>query len=92
VASAARGSAGGVPVLLDGYNFRLVPVQSARSRTPAVIALIAYPAKYRSSGVMTFVVTKGGVVYEKDLGANTTAIASTMARFQKDPTWRPTGE
>lgn len=91
-AKAASGSATGDPVLLSGYFFRLLPVQPAKGQTPGGIALIAYPQDYRSSGVMTFIVTKDGVVYEKDLGANTTALASTMPAFHKDPTWGPAGE
>jgi DUF2950 family protein len=91
VAKAASGSANGDPVLLNGYYFRLVPVQSGKGQTP-VIALIAYPAEYRSSGVMTFAVTKDGVIYEKDLGKDTTTLASAMTTFRKDPTWRPAGE
>jgi hypothetical protein len=43
-----------------------------------VAAVIAYPAEYRSSGVMTFMVRPGATVYEKDLGANTAEIAGTM--------------
>jgi hypothetical protein len=50
-------------------------------------AVIAYPAEYRSSGVMTFAVTKKDIVYEKDLGANTPATASAMTTFHKDATW-----
>jgi hypothetical protein len=92
VARAASGSANRNPVLLDGYYFRLVPVQSGKSHRPAAIALIAYPAEYRSSGVTTFVVLNNGAVYEKDLGSDTSKLASTMAAFHKDPTWRPSGE
>jgi hypothetical protein len=48
--------------------------------------LIAYPAKYRSSGVMTFIVSEDGVVYEKDLGAkyldNRIEFKGTQARFK----------
>jgi len=51
-------------------------------------ALIGYPAEYRSSGVMTFVVTSNDVVYEKDLGTNTSAVASAITAFHKDATWR----
>jgi hypothetical protein len=50
--------------------------------------LIAYPAEYRSSGVMTFSVTERDLVYEKDLGPNTSALASSMATFHQDSTWR----
>jgi hypothetical protein len=92
VARAASGSANGGPVLIDGYYFRLVPVQPGKSQRPAVIALIAYPAEYRSSGVMTFVVSKNGGVYEKDLGSDTSKLASTMKAFYNDSTWRPAGE
>jgi hypothetical protein len=90
VARAASGSASGAPVLLDGYYFRLLRVRPAKGQTPGAVALIAYPAEYRSSGVMTFVVTENGVIYEKDLGANTSTLASTMSAFHKDATWRPT--
>jgi hypothetical protein len=92
VAKAARGSANADPVLLDGYYFRLVRVQAVNGQKSPSIALIAYPAQYRSSGVMTFAVTKHGVVYQKDLGDNTATVASGMATFHKDPTWRPAGE
>jgi hypothetical protein len=69
-----------------------MPAGSAKSKTSGGFALIAYPAEYRSSGVMTFIVGENGVVYEKDLGADTSTLASTMATFHKDVTWRPTDE
>ena len=50
-------------------------------------ALVAYPARYRSSGVMTLIVNQDGVVYEKDLGKNTEKIAEAMAVFDPDQTW-----
>jgi hypothetical protein len=83
VAKVADGSAGGDRVLSDGYYFRSLATNSAGK-----FALIAYPAEYRSSGVMTFIVTSKDVVYEKDLGANTSAVAIAMAEFHKDATWR----
>ena len=86
VAKAASGSLGGDPVLLDGYYFRLARVRGGKGA--ATISLIGYPAEYRSSGVMTFVVLQNGVVYEKDLGSNTTAFASGMTSFHKDASWR----
>jgi hypothetical protein len=52
-------------------------------------ALVAYPVSYRDSGVMTFVVDKDGQVYQKDLGSNTTQIASEMVAYDPDATWRP---
>ena len=90
VAKASSGSSSGDPVLLDGYYFRLARVQAGKGS--AAISLIAYPAEYRSSGVMTFVVLPNGMVYEKDLGANTTTVASGMSSFHKDTSWRIAGE
>jgi Protein of unknown function (DUF2950) len=96
VASAARDSGGGEPLLFHGYYFRELPTRGVRAgaggKTTDAFALIAYPAEYRSSGVMTFIVTDKDVVYEKDLGANTSALARAMAAFHKDATWRPTDE
>ena len=83
VAKASSGSFGGDPVLFDGYYFRLARVQGGKGAD--TISLIAYPAEYRSSGVMTFVVLQNGVVYEKDLGSNTTTVASGMTSFTKMP-------
>src|ERR1700680_4252887 len=88
VAKAASGSSGAKPVLLHGYYFRVLSTPANGAQRTGRFALIAYPAEYRSSGVMTFVVTGNDVVYEKDLGANTSAVASAMATFHKDVTWR----
>jgi hypothetical protein len=51
-------------------------------------AFIAYPAEYRSSGVMTFVVGEDGVVYQKDLGRKTEVLAKTMKEYNPDSTWQ----
>jgi Protein of unknown function (DUF2950) len=51
-------------------------------------ALVAYPAEYRNSGVMTFLVNHQGNVYEKDLGPDTARIAAGMTAFNPDNTWR----
>ena len=59
-----------------------------RGRMIGGFALVAYPAEYDNSGVMTFIVNQDGVVYEKDLGPNTLGIASNMAAFDPDQTWR----
>jgi hypothetical protein len=99
VARAVDESAGGDPVLFHGYYYRELPTRPTNGtrrgtggNTTAGFALIAYPAEYRSSGVVTFVVTDGDVVYEKDLGANTSALASAMAAFRKDGTWHAADE
>jgi hypothetical protein len=51
-------------------------------------ALVAYPAEYRNSGVMTFLVSHQGNVYEKDLGPDTARIAAGMTAFNPDNSWR----
>jgi len=51
-------------------------------------ALVAYPARYGSSGIMTFIVNHDGNVYEKDLGKNTARVARSMKLFDPDSTWK----
>jgi hypothetical protein len=50
-------------------------------------AFVAYPAEYRNSGVMTFVVNQSGIVYQKDLGAQTADIASVMQEYNPGSGW-----
>jgi hypothetical protein len=50
-------------------------------------AVLAYPARYGASGVMTFMVNHGGVVYEKNLGRKTQDVAAGITRFDPDQTW-----
>jgi hypothetical protein len=92
VARAARESTGGDPVLFRGYYFHVVATGPAHGTRRGGFAFIAYPAEYRSSGVMTFIVTDNDIVYEKDLGANTVALASVMSAFHKDASWSAAGE
>jgi len=49
--------------------------------------LVAYPATYGNSGVMTFIVNHQGTVYQKDLGRNTAKVAEDMVAFNPDKTW-----
>jgi hypothetical protein len=51
-------------------------------------AFVAFPAAYRSSGVMTFVICQNGVVFRKDLGPNTEKIAEAMKSFDPNPSWK----
>ena len=51
-------------------------------------ALVAYPARYRRSGLMTFLVNHQGTIYEKDLGWRTPDIGMEMTSFDPDDTWR----
>jgi hypothetical protein len=70
-------------VPFHGYNFRIL------SKSDGGFAAIAYPAVYRSSGVKTFIVNQDDVVYEKDLGRNTAAVAEATRTYQPGPTWAP---
>lgn len=56
----------------------------------APIALAAAPAQYRVTGVKTFLVGPNGVVYEKDMGADTLKLFESMDRYNPDNTWHPT--
>jgi len=55
-------------------------------------ALIAFPAEYGNTGIMTFMVSNDGVVYQKDLGPNTLQIARKIERFNPDKSWTPVPE
>jgi hypothetical protein len=81
-----------------GYHFRILTGQGnqvAGGRYDYVIngnmiagfALIAWPVNYAQSGVKTFEVSHAGIVYEKDLGPNTEAIANGIVRFDPDKSW-----
>jgi hypothetical protein len=50
-------------------------------------ALIAYPAQYKVSGVMTFIIDQDGVVYQKDLGESTTEAAKAITEYNPDSSW-----
>jgi len=78
-------AAGTNPVLQHGYCFRSVTPNGGN--TTGKLALVAYPAEYRSSGVMTFLVNKDGAVYAKDLGAKTANIATAQSGIHRDSTW-----
>jgi hypothetical protein len=55
-------------------------------------AFVAYPAEYRSSGVMTFIVNEEGVVYQKDLGKKTVALAKAMKEYNPNSSWHKAEE
>ena len=75
-----------------GYYFRIVARNASSDvsgRGKKALALIAYPAEYHSSGVKTFVVTHEGIVFEKDLGPETTTVAPQM-KARTGSSWHPT--
>ena len=55
-------------------------------------AFVAYPAEYRSSGVMTFVVNQDGVVYAKDLGKKTEVLGKDMKEYDPNSSWQKAEE
>ena len=82
-----------------GYHYKLLTSQGKDAPGGAYdymvggkllggFGIVAWPATYRVSGVTTFVVNHEGVVYEKDLGPRTAALATSMTRFDPDATWR----
>ena len=82
-----------------GYHFRLLTAQGPHAPGGAQdyreggkltrgFALVAYPASYEKTGVVTFLVNQDGVVLEKDLGPKTAKIAGSMTRYDPDPTWK----
>ena len=71
-----------------GYYYRMLGGQS-KSGANAGFTFIAYPAEYRSSGVMTFVVTEDSVVYEKDLGPDTAKLAKKTTAGTPSSSWHP---
>jgi len=90
---------GGKPAAYHGYRYRILTAQGKGAPGGAYsylvgdkmiggFAIVAYPAKYGVSGVMTFLVNHDGVVYEKDLGKTTEADAVGMRRFNPDPGWK----
>jgi hypothetical protein len=82
-----------------GYFYRSVTAQGAAAQggaksylvdgqLKAGVALVAYPATYKNSGVMTFLINQHGVVFQKDFGENTTARAEAITEFNPDRSWQ----
>ncbi len=87
------------PMPYHGYYYKVLTQQGPNAQGGALdyvvrgkmiggFALVAYPAEYRNSGVMTFLVNHQGIVYQKDLGPNTARIAGNMTAFNPDNTWQ----
>jgi Protein of unknown function (DUF2950) len=86
------------PTPYHGYMYRLLKAQGPAAPGGAKqyvqngvlsggFAVVAYPVEYQASGVATFIVSHDGVVYQKDLGANTAEVAVAMTEFNPDSTW-----
>jgi len=88
----------GGPAPYHGYFYRILLAQGPDAAGGAYdfivkghmiggFALVAYPASYGASGIMTFIVNQDGVVYQKDLGPKTAQLANAMKAYNPDKTW-----
>ncbi len=90
--------AGQTPIPYHGYYYRILTRQGANAPGGAYdylaqgkmiggFALVAYPAQYGNSGIMTFIVNQDGTVFQKDLGPQTDKLARKIESFDPDQTW-----
>ncbi len=82
----------------EGYQYRILTAQGdsapggaynyiINGRLVAGFALVAWPAEYDDSGVMSFIISHDGIIYEKDLGTNSDSTARSMTLFNPDSGW-----
>jgi hypothetical protein len=90
--------AGDKPQPFNGYFFKILTKQGdkapggakdyvANGKMTGGFAILAYPAEYRNSGIMTFVFGKDGTLYQRDLGEKTADLAGTMAEYNPGDGW-----
>ena len=100
VKDAGYDSTGDKPQPFNGYYFLILTKQGdqvkggakdfiANGKLTGGFAILAYPAEYRNSGIMTFIVGKDGVVYQKDLGEKTADVARAMQDYDPGDGWTP---
>jgi hypothetical protein len=93
----------GAPTPYRGYYYRILTRQGkngpggaksylVNGKMTGGFAFVAYPAEYRSSGVMTFIVGEDGAVYQKDLGRKTEAMGKAMKEYNPNSTWQKAEE
>src|SRR5215467_14285038 len=93
-------NAGGTPQPVNGYYFRILTKQGNTAKGGAKdyvvngkmtrsFAILAYPAEYQASGIMTFLVGTDGIVYEKDLGPKTANAAAAITEYDPGDGWKP---
>jgi hypothetical protein len=91
---------GEAPSPFHGYYFRILTAQGAAAaggardyvvggRLSGGFALVAWPARYDETGIMTFIVNQDGIIHEKDLGPDTDATARKMTVYDPDASWAP---
>jgi hypothetical protein len=98
-----KNDGGGSPIPFHGYYYKVLTAQGKNAPGGAKnylvdgkmtkgFAFLAYPAEYRSSGVMTLMINQDGVIVQKDLGTDTTKLASAITEFNPDKTWQEVDE
>jgi len=96
--ASAQGAGRGVPTPYHGYYYRLLKAQGKNApggeksymvngRLIGGVGVLAYPAGYLSSGVMTFMCNQDGIVYQKNLGPKTAEIAKQITKYDPDKSW-----
>jgi hypothetical protein len=96
-------SQNGSPTPYRGYYYRMLMRQGKNGPGGAKsylvngklvegFAFVAYPAEYRSSGVMTFIVNEDGIVYQKDLGKKTEVLAKALKEYNPNSSWQKAEE
>jgi hypothetical protein len=95
-----RSAGAAAPQPFDGYYFRILTRQGDKAKGGARdylvngkmtggFAVLAYPAEYRNSGIMTFLVGTDGVVYQKDLGEDTATLSQALTEYNPGDGWTP---
>lgn len=85
---------------LNGYFYRILKGQGASApggeksyirdgKMSEGFAILAYPASYGNSGIKTFIISKSGVVFEKDLGQSTNELVDKIVKYDPDKSWKP---
>jgi Protein of unknown function (DUF2950) len=88
------------PLVIDGYTLRILTAQADEARGGAKsyivdgrmiggFAILATPIKYGETGIMTFMISREGVVYEQDLGPDTVKNAASIREYNPDESWSP---
>jgi len=86
-----------------GYHYKLLTAQGGAApggkrsylkdgALSGGFGLVAYPAEYGESGIMTFIVNQQGIVFQKDLGDETETLATAIDAYDPDASWMPTGD
>ena len=94
---------GGNPIPFHGYYYKILTRQGKNAPDGAKnylvngkmtggFAFLAYPAEYRASGVMTFMINQDGIIVQNDLGLDTAKLASAIAEYNPDKTWQEVDE